>query len=236
MILWEILMSRHRRISPSNYPQHVLNRANDGKPLFPKVDDYVRFLSLMRRTAEQISVDLYAYCLMPTHFHFVLSVKNGDDLSAYMRLLLNRHVRQHQRIHGTIGRGHIYQGRFKNFVIGDSLHLKNVLRYVESNAWRADLVEQAEHWPWSSLSALASHPERPPLANWPVPRPTGWVEYVNSTVPIFELDRIRTAVQRSRPYGPSDWEAHWELADELRHTVNRPGRPLGQDKIAVSVS
>jgi len=226
-------MPRHHRVSPDGYPQHVLSRANDHKPLFPQDDDYSTFLSLMRRTAESVDIDLYSYCLMPTHFHFVVRCDQGVDLSAYMRLLLNRHVRLHHKNHGTTGRGHLYQGRYKNFVIGDTLHLQNVLRYVEGNAWRAGLVSKPEEWPWSSLSELASLPERPVLTPWPIERPTDWTECVSSSLPMYELNRIRAAVHRGRPYGPPEWEERGELADELRHTFNPRGRPPANGRIVV---
>jgi len=224
-------MSRHRRVSPDGYAQHVLNRANDRKLLFPEVDDYLRFLSLMRKTAERVDVDLFAYNLMPTHFHFVLRAAHGEDVSAYMRLLLNAHVRQHQRIHNTIGRGHLYQGRFKNFVIGDARYLLNVLRYVESNAQRAALVSKASDWPWSSASRLANHPERPPLSEWPLPRTSFWTEYLQTVMSQDDLDRIRLSIRRGRPYGSNRWVEDDCENLGLEHTLNEPHRPLTRAKI-----
>jgi putative transposase len=227
-------MSRHRRVSPDGYVQHVLNRANDRKLLFPQTDDYLRFLSLMRKTAERVEIDLFSYILMPTHFHFVLRADHGEAVSAYMRLLLNKHVRQHHRIHNTIGRGHLYQGRFKNFVVGDTRYLLNVLRYVESNAQRAGLVATASDWPWSSASRLASHPERPPLSEWPLPRTSFWAEYIQHVMPQADLDRIRLSVRRGRPYGHDDWVLATCEQLDLKHTLNEPHRPCGRDKILTS--
>jgi putative transposase len=228
-------MPRHRRVSPDGYVQHVLNRANDRKLLFPQTDDYLRFLSLMRRTAEEVDVDLFSYNLMPTHFHFVIRATRGEDLSAYMRLLCNRHVRQHQRIHNTVGRGHLYQGRFKNFVIGDARYLLNVLRYVESNAQRAGLVNKASDWPWCSASRLADHPERPRLSEWPVPRTSFWTEYLQIVMPPEDLDRIRMSVTRGRPYGSDKWVPDVCKHLGLEHTLNEPHRPPSRVKILKSL-
>lgn len=228
-------MPRHRRVSPDGYVQHVLNRANDRKLLFPQVDDYLRFLSLMRKTAERVDVDLFCYILMPTHFHLVLRAAHGEDVSAYMRLLLNAHVRQHQRIHNTIGRGHLYQGRFKNFVIGDARYLLNVLRYVESNAQRAGLVSSATDWPWSSASRLAGHPERPPLSEWPLPRTSFWTEYLQTVMAQDDLDRIRLSLRRGRPYGSDDWVVATCENLGLEHTLHEPHRPSSRVKIVASV-
>ena len=215
--------------------QHVLNRANDRKLLFPETDDYLRFLSLMRKTVERVDIDLFCYILMPTHFHFVLRAEHGEAVSEYMRRLLNAHVRQHQRIHNTIGRGHLYQGRFKNFVVGDARYLLNVLRYVESNAQRAGLVKNAGDWPWSSASPLAGHPERPSLSEWPLPRTSYWTEYLQTVMAPDDLDRIRLSVRRGRPYGNDDWVLAACETLGLEHTLREPHRPSSGVKIATSV-
>ena len=46
----------------------------------------------------------------------------------YMQWLTNAHVRHFQALNGTAGLGHLYQGRFKNFIIQDDRHLLTVLR------------------------------------------------------------------------------------------------------------
>jgi len=224
-------MPRGRRVSPDGYTQHVLNRANDRKLLFPQTDDYIRFLSLMRKTCERVDIELFAYCLMPTHFHFVLRAEHGEAVSEYMRLLLNAHVRQHQRIHKTIGRGHVYQGRFKNFVIGDAGYLLNALRYVESNAQRAGLVVAAADWAWCSASRLATHPERPPMCEWPLPRTPYWEEYISTIMAQDDLDRIRLSVRRGRPYGADEWVTRTCQRLGLEYTLRDAHRPFRRDKI-----
>jgi hypothetical protein len=63
--------------------------------------------------------------------------------------LLMAHARRSHRHDGTSG--HVWQGRFKAFIIQDDDHLRTVLRYVERNALLAELVARAEDWKWSSL-------------------------------------------------------------------------------------
>jgi putative transposase len=46
----------------------------------------------------------------------------------------------------------VWQGRFKAFPIQEDEHQLDVLRYVERNASRAELVAKAEDRKWSSLS------------------------------------------------------------------------------------
>ncbi len=47
--------------------------------------------------------------------------------------------------------GPLYQGRFKSFPIQEDDHLWTVLRYVERNPLRANMVQEADAWRWSSL-------------------------------------------------------------------------------------
>ena len=52
--------------------------------------------------------------------------------------------------HGTLGTGHLYQGRFKAFPVEENEHLYAVLRYAERNAMRANFVDRVEAWRWGS--------------------------------------------------------------------------------------
>lgn len=104
--------------------------------------------------------------LVPNHFHLVLWPRGDGDLSRWMQWLMTSHVRRYDRHYQ--GSGHVWQGRFKAFPIEKDEHLLTVLRYVERNPLRANLVDHAEDWLWSSLT-WRSKGERPAfLSNWPV--------------------------------------------------------------------
>jgi putative transposase len=73
---------------------------------------------------------------MSNHWHLVLWPRAAGDLSSFMRWLSNTHVRRWRQHRHTVGEGHVYQGRFKNFPIQNDAHLLTVLRYVEANPER----------------------------------------------------------------------------------------------------
>ena len=89
-------------------------------------------------------------------------------------------------------------------------HLLGVLGYVEANPLRARMVARAEEWRWSSLgqgTVRQAHDcagvdgKRLQLTEWP-PRPAGrMVERVNAMVANEELERLRSCIRRSRPFG-----------------------------------
>ena len=148
---------------------------------------------------------ILAACLMPNHFHLVLWPVTGSDLSAYMQLLMTVHVRRYHRHYGTTGLGHIYQGRFKNFIVQSDIHLYRVLRYVEGNALRAGLVADARLWKWSTLAQRVTPGGHEYLAEWPVPRPHDWHHFVNLRPSIEELQRVQLSVRKGTPYGDPEW-------------------------------
>jgi len=141
--------------------------------------DYLGFLAAMTDAVDRTTVRVLAFCLMPNHFHLVLWPTHGDEIPAYMQLLMNAHIRDVQRRHGTAGTGHIYQGRYKNSAILTERHFVNVCRYVEANALCAGLVSRAEDWAWSSLVCSGPVDDLNILTSWPVKRPRRWIDLVN---------------------------------------------------------
>ena len=101
---------------------------------------------------EQFSMRILAYCLMPNHFHFVLYPSNARDMSKFIQWLTLTHTQRWHQTNNTKGTGHLYQGRYKSFLIQDDNHLISVIRYVERNPLRARLVKKAENWGFGSLA------------------------------------------------------------------------------------
>jgi putative transposase len=202
----------------------VLNRGNRRAAIFHKPADYDDFLNLIAKTLERVPMRILALCLMPNHFHMVLWPWHGTDLSSFMHLFTTAHVRRHHERYDTIGSGHIYQGRFKNFLIQSDRHLYNVLRYVEGNALRANLVPAAETWRWTSLSRRLTPNGRPYLSEWPVARPTDWCSRVNECIDPAMLQRLRGSARRGTPYGDEEWVEETVERYGLQSTVRPPGR------------
>ena len=143
-------MPRTARASQGGYCDHLINRGNARRRVFRKDRDYEAFIKLLGDANERLPMRIIGFCLMPNHFHLVLWPHGDGDLSRWMQWLLTAQVRRHHRhYHGS---GHVWQGRFKAFPIEQDEHLATVLRYVERNPVRGNLVERAEQWRWSSLT------------------------------------------------------------------------------------
>jgi putative transposase len=189
-------MPRSARYSPGGFVFHVLNRAVARLPLFHKDGDYEVFMRVMQEAHELHPIRILAYCLMPNHWHMVLWPKANGDLTNFVCWLTHTHtMRWHTHFH-TMGTGHLYQGRFKSFPIEADDHLYKVLRYVERNALRANLVKKAQRWRWSSLAVRGDgdSPYRSLLSVWPVPRPRKWIDFVQQAQTEAELKALRHSV------------------------------------------
>jgi len=91
-------------------PEHIINRGNYRSQIFRCAEDYVGFIGALTLAAERTVVRLLAFCLMPNHWHLVLWPVRGSEISAYMQIVMNDHIRDLVRRYGTAGAGHIYQG------------------------------------------------------------------------------------------------------------------------------
>jgi putative transposase len=190
---------RPRFIAPNSI-QHIVNRGNDKKIIFPEPVDYGSFLALLREARERFAIELYGYCLIPNHFHLVLSTPGLDELSAYMQFIEGSHACDLRACGGTRGQGHVFQRRYWNKWIEGDGHLLTVMRYVEANPVRAGLVECAADWEWSSLWERVRG-DRDLLHPCPICLPDDWPTIVSLPQQQLDLDRIRRPLKRGRPVG-----------------------------------
>jgi putative transposase len=168
---------------------------------------------------------MVGYCLMPNHFHFVLWPRKDGDLSRWVHWLLTCHVRRYHLLNGTEGR--VWQGRFKAFPIEHDDHLLRVLRYVERNPLRANLINSAALWPWSSLGqkCIPRIDEHLPLR-----LPQNWLELVNTPQTEAELDAIRKCLDRGKPFGSEPWQKNVAAQLGLESSLRPRGRPRKRAK------
>jgi len=125
-----------------------------GKPLL----SFARFCECSKEKQILISkaaqgedqVEIIAFCLMPTHVHFILKQKKEEGISFFMKNLLNSHTRYFNKKHGR--KGPLWEGRFKNVLVEDDTQLMHLTRYVHLNPVTAHIIEAPENWEHSSFN------------------------------------------------------------------------------------
>jgi putative transposase len=149
-------MARPLRIQYNNAYYHVTCRGNARQGIFVDDQDRSAFLDLLNRSWQIYQVRVLAYVLMRNHFHLVVKTPLGN-LKEFMRHFNISYTSYFNRRHKRVG--HLYQGRYKAFLIDADSYLQEVTRYVHLNPIRVkgkanlggkERKRELEGYPWSS--------------------------------------------------------------------------------------
>jgi putative transposase len=221
-------MPRLARTDIGGYVYHVLNRANARVQIFDTDTDYKQFEAILEEAIEKFDTRLLAYCIMPNHWHLVLYPKDDGDMGNFMSWLTNTHTRRWHTEKGTIGHGHLYQGRYKSFLCQKDCHFLTLVRYVERNAKKANLVDKrAENWKWSSVwrRKYGTIEQKKLLARWPVDIPQHYLDTLNEPQTKEEEQALDRATEKGTPFGSDIWVERTVTKFGLEQTLREVGRP-----------
>lgn len=204
-------MPRMSRIAIGDYVYHVLNRATGRKTIFETPADYKEFEQLLVDAKEQFDMRILAYAIMPNHWHLLLYPRGDHDMATFMRWLSTTHARHFRIKTESVGDGHLYQGRYKSFIIDTDAHLLTVLKYIERNPARAKLVKLPEEWKWGSAHRRihGTKKEKALLDPSPVSLPYRYREWINSPEHTEDIKSVRFSVNRAVPFGGVDFRTRF---------------------------
>ena len=126
-----------------------MSRGDDRKKIYTGPSDYNRFLGYVVKAKEKYRFYLYAYCLMPNHFHLLLETQL-PNISKIMHYLVGSYTTYYNIRHQRCG--HLFQGRFKSLVVEKDCYLLELSRYIHLNPVRAGIVMDPNEYPWSSYA------------------------------------------------------------------------------------
>ncbi|MFM2374712.1 MAG: hypothetical protein RLZZ234_707 [Candidatus Parcubacteria bacterium] len=220
-------MPRITRVDVGGEVYHVLNRANARVQIFDTDEDYRQFEDILAEAVEKYDMRLLAYCVMPNHWHLVVHPRNDGDLQTFMGWLTNTHTRRWHVSKDTVGHGHLYQGRYKSFICEQDTYLLTLIRYVERNATKANLVKKAEQWQWSSVwrREKGTPEQRKILAPWPTSKPKNYLTLLNTSLTHDEDAALERAESKNIPFGDESWTARIVKKYGIEQVLREPGRP-----------
>lgn len=192
-------MARIARVVVPDFPHHVTQRGNRRQATFFVAADYQDYKLKIAEAKKTAGVDIWAYCLMPNHVHFVAVPRDSNSLS---RLFAESHRRYTRRINFRYGwQGHLWQERFHSCVLSES-HLLATVRYVERNPVRAGLCRSPEDWPWSSARAHLARSDDKLVSVAPMLELVGnWRSYIETDESPKEIEALRQHTRTGRPLG-----------------------------------
>ena len=143
-------MPRTSRVVAVGYPHHITQRGNYGQDIFETPQDYLQYLAWLKECTKKYSFQVWAYCMMKNHVHFVGVPMESDSLARTFNTLHQRYSLYFNKKKDV--KGHLWQGRFYSCVL-DERHLYAAVRYVENNPVTAKIVKEAHDYQWSSARA-----------------------------------------------------------------------------------
>ena len=159
---------------------HIFNRGVNKNDIFFSEKDYKRFrataihyknflhkftassvsgvsdpVSEKLRKMEKSKIQIFAYCLMPNHFHFLIKQLEDGGITWFMQRLTNSYVHylniKHKRV------GPLFQGRFKNILVDSDIQFLHLSRYIHLNPLVSNLTTDLRKYTWSSYPSYISN-------------------------------------------------------------------------------
>jgi REP element-mobilizing transposase RayT len=153
-------MPRSARLDVPGILHHVTGRGIERRAIFRSKLDRNEFIDRLAALATKGYWDVYAWVLMPNHFHLLVKTQN-QSLAASMRKILTGYAVNFNHRHRR--NGHLFKNRYKSIVCQEDLYLKELVRYIHLNLLRAKLVKNPAELntsPWSGHSAIMGKVKR----------------------------------------------------------------------------
>lgn len=145
---------------------HIYNHAVASENLFITKDDYILFLRKYEKIASPY-FNVYSYCLMPNHFHFLIKVKSIEELdilglkksdnihnflSQKLGNFFNSYTKSYNIIHNR--KGGLFIDSFKRISIDSEMYLRKLIIYIHNNPVNHGFVQKPENWIYSSFKNI----------------------------------------------------------------------------------
>ena len=145
-------MPRPLRIQTAGFVHHVIARGNDRQALFISPEDFRKFLDILDATRKQFPLHIYNYCLMDNHLHLLVEPLEDGALSKVMQITSKEYAKYFNYKYERTG--HVFEGRFKSFLIQKERYFFACSRYIDLNSVKARVVAEPQKYIWSGYARL----------------------------------------------------------------------------------
>jgi len=153
-------MPRQPRLDAAEALHHVMGRGIERTKVFPEDTDREDFVTRLAALCRDRSLVVYAWALMPNHFH--LLVRTGQaPLAQSIGKLLTGYVVNFNRRHKRVG--HLFQNRYKSIICEEDPYLLELTRYLHLNPLRGGILTRLadlRRYPWTGHSAILGTVDR----------------------------------------------------------------------------
>jgi len=137
---------------------HIFNRGNNRENIFKTQDNYLYFTQLMKKYLVNY-IDIYAYCLLPNHFHILCRFKDkkeiieNKDIKLHLPLsnMFNAYTKAINKKHDRTGS--LFQKNIHRINISDEEYFLNLVTYIHTNPEKHNIINNFEEYKYSSYQA-----------------------------------------------------------------------------------
>jgi len=221
-------MPRAARTVAKGYPHHVTQRGNYRQAIFESDDDFIQYLKWLKAYSRKYGLDIWAYCLMDNHVHFICVPKHEETLARTFNMLHMRYAQYINRRRNVSG--HLWQGRFYSTIL-DEAHVYAAVRYVENNPVRTGMVKKAEDYRWSSAREhIDGAPEVVSSNCFLLQEIRNWRKFLSAREDTAMTQQIRKSSMTGRPCGEESFIKKLEKRFGRRLKALPRGRPRKTEK------
>lgn len=144
-------MPRPQRVFFDGAIYHVYNRLARGERMFAEEGEAERFGELLREVMVRDGVTVFAWVLMPNHYHLALRT-GAASVDRPIKSLQQRTTRGHNARCGRCGP--LWQGRYRAKLVEDQRYLDQLAVYIHLNPVAAGMVDDPAEHPWSGHAEI----------------------------------------------------------------------------------
>jgi REP element-mobilizing transposase RayT len=155
-------MGRPKRIQFAGACYLVVLQGNNRQDLFLSNQDRRQFLALLKAYKERYGLKVYAFSLLANHVDLLIETSQAN-LSTVMQGFNTQYTKYFNAAHNTVG--HVFQGRYKAWLVDKETHLAETTRHVHLACVRDHLKDKPWRYQWSSCAAYVEAENREPLVD-----------------------------------------------------------------------
>jgi putative transposase len=129
---------------------HFYNRAVNSEFLFYDDEDNSLFLEKFKDSMEKYPLSVFAYCLMPNHFHFFLKQNSDTKIFGIFNSVLSFYAQKFNRKYSR--KGVLMGGPLQSALVDKHNYFLHLSRYIHLNPVSAKLVKTPEEWKYSNYN------------------------------------------------------------------------------------
>ena len=228
-------MARLPRYVIPDQPQHIIQRGNNRQAIFASDMDYQFFRDVLVEASAKYGLDIHAYVWMTNHLHLLATPKQENSISKVFQSVGRKYV---QYFNFTYKRsGTLWEGRYRATVVDSEQYLLKLMRYIELNPVRADMVAHPRDYRWSSYAFnalgetgmnadwLTPHPEYLSLGRSTGARQSAYRQLFRASLSGQDLENIRGSAHKGWALGGERFRQQIEALSQRRAASLGVGRP-----------